>query len=256
MLINFLIVFGVIFVSQILFFIYAFVNRTDRVTDLSYGLTFIFGSLAAFILNFQYVSLFQTVMLILVSIWGVRLATYLFIRVIKVGKDERFDGIRENLKKFGSFWMIQAISVFIILLPTIYILLNKQEMSFNPFSSFGLVLALLGILLEGIADYQKYVFKNIESNRGKFIKSGVWKYSRHPNYLGEIMVWVGIFIYALPFLNGIALVTIISPIYISSLLLWFSGIPTLEKKYDIRYAQDTEYLKYKKNTGILLPKIF
>lgn len=256
MLIDFLIVFGVIFISQILFFIYAFINRTDKVTDLSYGLTFIFGSLTAYILNFQYVSIFQTVLLILVSIWGVRLATYLFIRVLKVGKDERFDGVRENLKKFGSFWLIQAISVFIILLPTTYILLSKQEMVFNPFSYFGMLLTLLGILLEGLADYQKYVFKNIESNRGKWIESGVWKYSRHPNYLGEIMVWVGIFIYALPFLNGLALITILSPIFITSLLLFFSGIPTLEKKYDIKYAEDIEYLKYKKNTGILLPKIF
>ena len=255
MLNHFLIVFGVIFLSQILFFIYAAINKTDKVTDLSYGLTFILGGLAAYILNFEYISLFQTVLLVLVVIWGVRLSTYLFIRVLRIGRDKRFDGIREDVKKFGSFWIIQAISVFVILLPTTYILLSKQEMFLNVISFVGLVIALLGILLEGVADYQKYIFKNKQSNKERWISSGVWKYSRHPNYLGEIMMWVGVFVYALPFINGNALVTILSPIFITLLLVLFSGIPTLERKYDVRYAKDTEYLEYKRRTGVLFPKI-
>jgi len=100
------------------------------------------------------------------------------------------------------------------------------------------------------------VFKNKEENKGKWIGTGLWKYSRHPNYLGEIMMWVGVFIYCFVYINGIGLVTILSPIYISVLLLWVSGIPTLEREYDKRYVNNNEYQEYKKNTGVLFPKLF
>ena len=129
-------------------------------------------------------------------------------------------------------------------------------MSLNWVSSIGLVIALTGILIEGIADSQKFIFKNKEENRGKWINSGLWKYSRHPNYLGEIMMWVGVFVYCLVYVNGIGLITILSPIYITVLLLFVSGIPTLEKKDEQRYGDSKEYQEYKRDTGILFPKFF
>lgn len=247
-------VFIFIIVLQVLFFLYAAIKKTDKVTDLSYGLTFILASIFIYLLNIEYASLFKTILVILVSIWGLRLAIYLFIRILKTGKDKRFDGVREDFKRFASFWILQAVSIFIILLPTTYILISKDEMSLNWISYIGLGISILGIVIEGIADYQKFVFKNKIENKGKWIGTGLWKYSRHPNYLGEIMMWVGIFTYCIVYINGVALITILSPIYISVLLLAVSGIPTLEKEYDIRYVNNKEYEEYRDKTGILFPK--
>jgi len=247
--------FLIILVLQIIFFIYAAVKKTDKVTDLSYGLTFVITSLSIYFLNIEYSSIFKILLLATVVIWGLRLAIYLFVRIIKTGKDKRFDGVRENFKKFGSFWLLQAISIFVILLPTTYILISKDEMSLNWISFIGLVIALMGIVIEGVADSQKFVFKNKSSNKGKWISTGLWKYSRHPNYLGEIMMWVGIFLYCLVYINGIGFITILSPIYITILLVAVSGIPTLEKEYDKRYRGSKQYQDYKKNTGILFPRI-
>jgi len=123
--------FLIILVLQIIFFIYAAVKKTDKVTDLSYGLTFVITSLSIYFLNIEYSSIFKILLLATVVIWGLRLAIYLFVRIIKTGKDKRFDGVRENFKKFGSFWLLQAISIFVILLPTTYILISKYEMSLN-----------------------------------------------------------------------------------------------------------------------------
>ncbi len=251
-----LLVFLFIFLLQILFFVYAAINKTDKVTDLSYGLTFVFASIFSLYLGFEYISLYKWVLATLIVAWGLRLAIYLFIRVLRIGKDKRFDGIREDLKRFGSFWLLQAVSIFVILLPTIFALLYQRETSLNAFSYVGLFISLFGLIIESIADMQKYVFKNKEENRGKWISSGLWKYSRHPNYLGEILMWVGVFIYVLPYLNDISLLTIISPIYIIYLLLFVSGVPTLEKEYAKRYEDNEEYSKYVKNTGVLLPKLF
>lgn len=241
---------------QVIFFIYAAIKKTDKVTDLSYGLTFVITVLVIFLLNIEYSSLFKILLLLLVVIWGLRLAVYLFKRILKTGKDKRFNGIREDFKRFASFWLLQAISIFIILLPTNILLLKDSYTSFNWVPIVGFLLSLLGILIESIADNQKFVFKSKEENRNKWIASGLWKYSRHPNYLGEIMVWFGIYIYCLPFLVGLEFLTIISPIFITILLVGVSGIPTLEKEYDIRYTDNKEYLKYKRETGILFPKIF
>ena len=126
----------------------------------------------------------------------------------------------------------------------------------NIISYIGLFISLLGILIESIADHQKFVFKSKDINKGKFINTGIWKYSRHPNYLGEILMWFGIYIYCSVYLNSFAILTILSPIYITFLLVSVSGIPTLEKEYDRRYATDQKYLEYKDRTGVLFPKFF
>lgn len=255
MIIDLLIVFTIIFISQVLFFIYAAINETDKVTDLSYGLTFIVGGVAAYLLNFNEFNLTKSLLLLIIVIWGTRLSGYLFLRILKTGKDKRFDGIREDWKRFASFWLLQAISVFVILLPTSYVLLSNIKNELNYFSVIGGLIAILGIVIEGIADQQKFIFKSDEKNRGKWIATGLWKYSRHPNYLGEIMMWVGVFLFSLVSLNGLALAAIISPVYITILLVFVSGIPTLEKEYEVRYANNSEYQLYKNSTGVLFPRV-
>ena len=261
MLDNFIITFFVILFIQVMFFIYAALKKTDKVTDLSYGLTFILSAVISLAINSYHVDIVKIVLVSIVSLWGVRLATYLFIRILKTKTDKRFDGIRENPISFGFFWLVQAISVFIILLPTTYTLFISKTLDLNYISTIGAIVAIIGILIEGIADQQKFDFKNNEKNEGKWIQTGLWKYSRHPNYLGEILMWIGVSIFCIAYLNTEypilnLIVYLISPAYILFLLTSFSGIPTLEKKYDLRYKEDKEYQEYKKNTGVLIPKIF
>ncbi len=253
---EYIIVFLAIFLLQVVFFTYAALNKTDKVTDLSYGLTFVFGVIFAQSISNSELSLIKLILVVLISFWGIRLSGYLFIRVIKMGRDKRFDGIRESFVKLGAFWLIQAISVFIILLPALYLILSTGAVGLSSLTIVGLTISSLGILIEAIADQQKFIFKNNPDNDGKWIDTGIWKYSRHPNYLGEIMMWVGVFIYVLPLITGLGWLTIISPLQIILLLLFFSGIPTLERKYKERYKGNVEYENYVERTGILIPKIF
>lgn len=129
------------------------------------------------------------------------------------------------------------------------------SLSFNAISIFGLIFSFIGLVIEAIADIQKFRFKSLKENEGRWVDVGLWRFSRHPNYLGEIMVWVGAFIFVLPFINGISIFSIISPLFIYYLLTNVSGIPTLEKKYDEGFKDNKEYQEYKKRTGRLLFKL-
>lgn len=235
-------IFFIIFAIQVAFFAWASFFKTDKVTDLSYGLTFI---LVAAYLIWQGG---PTLLLLLPILWGFRLSGYLFSRILKIKKDQRFDGIREKFWPFAKFWILQAISILIISLPFIFASLNNFSVRISYFSAF---IFTLGLVLETIADWQKYQFKNNSANQGKFIQTGLWRYSRHPNYFGEMLVWWGIYLASLPSLQGLQHLAILSPIYIMSLLLFVSGVPTLEKGYAKKYGQT--WLEYKKRTSLIIP---
>lgn len=237
---------------NLLFFILASTLKTDKFTDFTYGLTFIALAII-FLLKNETFFLFQLLLVIMIVTWGMRLIVYLLVRILKIKKDRRFDKIRENPLKFLQFWIFQGLAVWVIMFPSIY-LLNKTES--KPLSSvmvFGIVIWTLGILIETVSDWQKFTFKNNSQNKNLWIQSGLWKYSRHPNYFGEILCWLGIFIFTAPFLQGLSWLTIVSPLFITFILLFVSGIPPLEKRYDAKYADDKNYREYKKRTSILVP---
>lgn len=237
-------------VTQILFFVFAYVNKTDKLTDLAYGLTFVILVLVLSYISNNY-SVISVVLALLVIIWGLRLAAYLFIRIMKIKKDKRFDGIRENLVKFGTFWFFQGITIPIILVPTTIIL--AKENNFIYVSLIGVFISLFGIIFESVADYQKFVFKN--NHKNKWTNVGLWKHSRHPNYFGEMLMWLGIYLAALPYLEGFEYASVVSPLYIIFLLLFVTGVPTLEKRYDKKFKDNQEYEEYKKKTNLLVPFI-
>jgi steroid 5-alpha reductase family enzyme len=240
------------FLIQVLFFSYAAIFKTDKVTDLSYGLTFIALVVASLIKNQTFYN-YQTIIVILTILWGIRLAGYLFIRILKTKTDKRFDGIRENFWKFAQFWLLQAIAVWLISLPSTYLLSLKTNFNFNLIMLTGLLIWLIGIVIETIADWQKFEFKNKNENKDKIIMSGIWHYSRHPNYFGEISCWWGIFIYSASLQSNWSWLTIIGPIFITFLILFVSGIPTLEKKYQEKYKNNNLYQEYKSKTSLLIP---
>lgn len=248
-------VFVTILIVQLALFFVAALFRSDKLTDLAYGLTFIGVAGWLYMVN-PNVSIVRAVLLVMISLWGVRLAGYLFVRILMIKKDARFDGVRENWLKFLGFWLLQAVSIFVILSPTVIVLQKTEVTSMSYLSMAGFVVWLLGLTIEMVADRQKFIFKLDPKHRDMWASEGLWSRSRHPNYFGEMLVWWGTFLYCLPYLVGIEVVSIVSPLYITVLLLFVSGIPPLEKAYAKRYKGNVAYKKYVRNTPLLIPKLF
>ncbi len=233
---------------NMLMFLLAYVLGTDKLTDISYSLTFI--AIALF-------SCFQTpltridmVLTVLVIIWGGRLGAYLLYRIRVIGKDKRFDHIRGNFKSFFLFWLMQGLTCFIVMIPVI--MAHRQGGKVEGITVWiGVLLALAGLGLEAIADAQKFRFKRKQP--GSFMHHGVWAYLQHPNYAGELLFWWGMFLACLPFASwGI----IIGPLWITYIILGFSGVNLLQQQWQDKYGHDPDFIAYQKSTPKLLPGIF
>jgi steroid 5-alpha reductase family enzyme len=233
------------------FFAVAAARRTDVVTDLSYSLTF--AVLAVVLLFTGAAEPIQLVASLLVVVWAVRLGTYLFRRIMRMKVDHRFDGMRDDPLRFARFWLLQAITVAVVMLPVTYLLDRDDPPGIGAWSIAGAAVWLVGLLVEAIADAQKSAFKAKAENRHRFVASGLWRYSRHPNYFGEMLVWWGLFLYTVPVLHGAAFAVVAGPVFITLLLLFVSGIPPLERSAEEKYGNDPAYREYKRRTSILVP---
>ncbi len=231
-------------------FLLAFWRQSDKLTDASYALSFI--SVTLFGLSRGHGSAFNILAAMLVCIWAVRIGSFLLYRVLKTGKDGRFDDMRSHFWRFGKFWLGQAITVWVLTLPVL--LVFDRRANWHNTALLGLLIWLIGVNTEAVADFQKYRFTHTPANKGQWIDVGIWRYSRHPNYFGEILVWIGIYLYAFPALNSTARwIGIISPLVITTLLLFVSGIPILEKSADKKWGSDPKYQQYKQRTSVLIP---
>lgn len=261
---DYLIIIWIFFISigiNLIFFIIAFILKSDIFTDLTYTLTFIILSITIVTWKKQW-SLTQILLFTAINIWALRLGSYLFIRIIKTKVDHRFDKMRNSFVKFGSFWLLQGISVAIISLPTIFALsINKNHFSQNHYYNFiPFILFLCFFFFEIISDYQKNKFYQLD-NHPPFLQTGLWKISRHPNYFGEIMIWWSICIIFLS--NYITdsytifwnLLWLLSPLYITLLIIFVSGIPILEKNSYFKLKNNLQYQEYLAKTSILIPWI-
>lgn len=234
-------------------FVPAYFYKTDKLTDLSYAITF--STLALLSLVFGGVTIPSVVLFFMVFIWAARLGTYLFIRIRKIKKDSRFDDKRNNFTKFFAFWLLQGTTVWAVLIPSLLFFQN-QVISVPSPAYFGVLIWGFGLAFETVADIQKYRFINNPNNKGKWIESGLWKLSRHPNYFGEITLWFGVYIFTLFGLTQTqSLIGLIGPVYISVLIGFVSGIPLLEKAADKRWGSDENYQKYKRRTSVLIPNM-
>jgi steroid 5-alpha reductase family enzyme len=191
----------------------------------------------------------------LVIIWALRLGTFLFRRIQKAGKDDRFDEIKPNFLRFLNVWTIQALWVTFTVAAALVTITSANRKELDLFALVGLLVWVLGFAIEAIADAQKGSFSANPDNKGKFIQTGLWSRSRHPNYFGEITLWVGIAIIALPVLQGWQWVALISPVFVALLLTRVSGVPLLEKKADQKWGGQEDYEAYKKRTPVLIPKL-
>lgn len=237
---------------QAAFFAFAASFKTDKVTDLSYSLSFALLALILVLGNRAFAPV-QLVAAAAVVLWAARLGVYLLARILRIGKDSRFDDKRGDFLKFLGFWILQAVTVWVVMLPVAVLLSLPSPAPFDALSIAGIAAWAIGFAIEAASDAQKYSFRNRPENKGRWIESGLWKYSRHPNYFGEILQWWGLFALALPSLGGSMLFTAIGPLFITFLLLFVSGVPLLEKGAEERYGQDPAYRAYKLRTSVLVP---
>lgn len=183
-----------------------------------------------------------------------RLGSFLFIRVRKDGSDSRFDEIKPNPWRFLVAWTIQGLWVSMTCAAALAAMTSATQTPFGWVGFAGLVIWVLGFAIEAIADHQKRVFRAAQTGKQGFIHSGLWAYSRHPNYFGEIVLWIGISLIALPALSGWQYATMFSPIFVILLLTKVSGLPMLEASADKRWKGNSAYEQYKAQTPVLVPR--
>lgn len=188
-------------------------------------------------------------------IWAIRLGTFLFRRIHKAGKDSRFDEIKPSLFRFLNVWSIQGLWVTFTSAAALAAITTTTRKELGLFALIGFLTWAFGFVFEVIADAQKSLFRADPDNEGSFIRTGLWARSRHPNYFGEIMLWIGVAIIAVPILRGWQWVTLISPLFVTLLLTRVSGIPLLEKRADEKWGGQDEYEAYKERTPELIPRL-
>lgn len=251
MIINIFAVLFLVLCFMSLFFFLAQMLKDNSIVDIAWGLGFVVVAWFSFF-YFSNIYFRKILMLCLVSLWGLRLAGYILIRKRGKGEDFRYQAFRKKwirffrLKSYLYIFIFQGFILMIIALPII--LVNASPATqVQVFDVLGMVLFTGGFLFETIADYQKHSFKKKSENKDKLMITGLWKYSRHPNYFGESTLWWGIGIISLSVKMG--WLGMLSPVLITFLLIFFSGIPLLEK----RYASRKEFQNYRSKTSKFFP---
>ncbi|NIB38659.1 DUF1295 domain-containing protein [Pseudomaricurvus alkylphenolicus] len=243
------------FVMQWIGFVPSYLNQTEHFYDLTGSLTYL--SIIIFVLLVRDgLDARSQLLAAMVMIWAARLGSFLFMRITKDGSDHRFDEIKPDPVRFFAVWTLQGLWVSITAAAALAAMLATDSQPLGWFAMVGIALWLLGFSLEVIADRQKRVFRATRAQTGhQFIHTGLWAYSRHPNYFGEIVLWIGVSLIAWPVLSGWGYATLISPLFVTLLLTRVSGIPTLEQSADRKFEGNHLYDAYKAQTPVLVPRL-
>lgn len=245
---------GLAFLIQWLVFIPSFLLQTEKFFDLTGSLTYISIVLIA-VFSSANLDGRSILLAVLVILWALRLGSFLFGRIQKAGKDDRFDELKPSFIRFLNVWTIQGLWVTFTAAAALVAITSAHRKELDAFAILGALIWVLGFAIEVTADTQKSRFSANPQNKGQFIRTGLWSRSRHPNYFGEIVLWIGVAVIALPVLQGWQWVALISPIFVTLLLTRVSGIPLLEQKADKKWGGQAEYEEYKKRTPVLIPRI-
>ncbi len=245
---------GLAYAINWLVFIPSSIAKTEKFYDLTGGLSYISVILVAVNLSPE-MDPRARVASAFVVIWSSRLATFLFRRISKDGKDGRFDDIKTRALRFLMAWTLEGLWVVLTVAAALAIITSTNTKPLGIIGYVGIIVWLVGFSIEVVADRQKSRFRENPENAGKFIDIGLWSRSRHPNYFGEIVLWVGIAILAFPILEGWQYVTLISPVFVTFLLTKVSGIPLLEQRSDEKWGGQEDYEAYKARTPVLIPKL-
>ena len=235
-------------------YIPAILAQTEHYYDLIGATTYISVIATASLLSND-LDLRAYIVIAMVIFWAVRLGSYLYFRVKRNGKDGRFDEMKVRPLNFLVAWTMQALWVVMTAACALAIITSQERVPLSLLGIVGTCVWLIGITIEIIADLQKSQFKQDTNNEGKFINTGLWSWSQHPNYLGEIILWVGIAIIAMPILSGLQWFCLLSPVFVFVLLRYISGVNLSHEIGDKRWGDNPDYLQYRKNTPILVFKL-
>lgn len=241
------------FVVQWIAFVPAYLAQTEHYYDLTGSLTYLTLVVCALAPG-SALDGRSILLAVLVSVWALRLGSFLFARVRESGADTRFDDIKPDPLRFAMTWTLQGLWVFLTASCALAAITSRERVALGGFAVAGAAVWLAGFAIEVAADRQKRAFRRDPANHGRFIDSGLWAWSRHPNYFGEIVLWCGVALIALPALSGGQLVTLISPLFVYVLLTRISGIPMLESRAKKRWGDDPAYRAYKERTPVLVPR--
>ena len=242
------------FLIQWVAYIPAYVFQTEKFYDLTGSLTYLSVTWYALILasgDLASANVTNIVIVLLISLWALRLGSFLFMRIHKDGEDKRFRTIKPSATQFFMTWTLQGLWVSLCSMCALTAISSDGGVVVNAMFYFGLGLFVLGFSTEIVADNQKSKFRSFSENRDKFITTGLWAKSRHPNYFGEIVLWTGIAVMSFSSLEGWQYLTLISPIFTYILLVYVSGVRMLEARADKKWGDDEDYIKYKSETPVL-----
>jgi steroid 5-alpha reductase family enzyme len=225
--------------------------KTEKYYDLTGSITYITVTLVAVLLSDD-LDARALIVAAMVIVWAARLGTFLFRRISKDGKDSRFDEIKVDPLRFFMTWTIQGLWVLLTAAAAWAIITGEERRALGWVAFIGIAVWLAGFTIEVVADRQKSAFKEEPANEGRFISTGLWAWSRHPNYFGEITLWTGVAIMAIPVLSGWRWAMLISPVFVYLLITRISGVPMLEKKANKRWGGEPDYERYKADTPVLL----
>ena len=232
------------FAIQWIAFIPAYIFQTEKFYDLTGSLTYllvIWYSLTLSSDQFTNLNGANIVIVLLISLWAIRLGSFLFMRIHHDGEDKRFRSIKPSASQFFMTWTLQGLWVSLCSMCALTAISSNTGIVTNAFFYIGLALFILGFAIEVMADMEKSAFKANQENKDKFITTGLWARSRHPNYFGEIVLWTGIAVMSFSSLEGLQYLTLISPIFTYLLLVYVSGVRMLEARGDLKWGDDPAY---------------
>lgn len=232
-------------------FVPSYIAKTEKFYDATGSVTYISVTAITLIVSDD-VDTRAVIVAAMVAVWAVRLGSFLFARIRRDGSDGRFDTIRGDFLRFLMTWMLQGLWVFLTLAAALAIITSDDREEIGIFAIVGIIVWVTGFAIEVVADSQKSAFRADSTNDGRFITTGLWAWSRHPNYFGEITLWAGIAIMAVPVLSGWRFAVLISPIFVFTLLTRVSGVPLLERRAKKRWGDEPEFKEYTKNTPALM----
>ena len=238
-------------------YIPAYVFQTEKFYDLTGSVTYLSVVWFVFLSTYQSISLNfgNLILVLLISIWTIRLGLFLFMRIHKAGEDKRFRTIKTSASQFFMTFTISGLWVTLCSMCALVAISSPEGLVMNALTYVGIILFIIGFGIEIVADNQKTAFRSIEANKDSFITSGLWSKSRHPNYFGEVLLWFAIAVISFSSLEGLQLITLISPVFTYILLVYVSGVRMLEDMNDKKWADDENYKTYKENTPMLFPKL-
>jgi len=250
----------ILFIYMNVAFLTGTIKKNNAVIDSFYGMGFVVVSWSSFLLSGTLI-IRQIIVTIFVTIWGIRLSTYVTIRNWGKSEDYRYQEMRKRFgnkvlkKSYGKIYMFQGLIIFLVVFPVTYInatsiplLINILDWGFISLI-LGTIVWIIGFYFESVGDYQLKRFLKNPNRVKKVLDEGLWKYTQHPNYFGEVTMWWGIFIISLGLPFGF--ITIFGPIIINFMIIKVSGVRLLDK----RYEGDDEYSDYKRRTSAFIPRL-